>query len=84
MSLRCKLGCEGVMHGIGIRKGVRWFIKTLSLGCSSFLGLTVVLSKLGAFGKVFRGEMKKPDSKFENIAIKTIKSKFFIHSLWDI
>ncbi len=28
----------------------------------------------GAFGKVFRGEIKKPDSKFEDIAIKTIKS----------
>ncbi len=36
------------------------------------------ISYAGAFGKVFRGEMKKPDSKFEDIAIKTIKSKTVI------
>ncbi len=28
----------------------------------------------GAFGNVFKGEIKKPDSKYESIAIKTIKS----------
>ncbi len=36
----------------------------------------------GAFGKVFRGKMRRPDcSKFEDIAIKTIKSelcRFFL------
>ncbi len=70
MSLRwCKLGCEGV----------RVRTKRCELGCE----VVYQTSLSGAFGKVFRGEMKKPDSKFENIAIKTIKSKFFSFP-WDI
>ncbi len=36
----------------------------------------------GAFGKVFRGEMRRSDcSKFEDIAIKTIKSELYLYSI---
>ncbi len=38
----------------------------------------------GAFGKVFRGEIRRLDSsKFEDIAIKTIKSELLFLSLYN-
>ena len=39
---------------------------------------SIFITLSGAFGKVYRGELRQPgNEKFEDVAIKTIKSELF-------
>ncbi len=64
---------NGVLNVYNIQLHIIYsWVQTINLFLI-FIGYIIYSS--GAFGKVFRGKMKKQDSKFEDIAIKTIKSK---------